>query len=459
MRQGEESRALIGQVARLSWPTIVEQALQTVVQFADSAMVGRIGAQASASVGMTASVTWLVNSPLWAMGVGLMAVIARADGAGDARTVRKTGAQSVILALSMGMAIGALTLLVSPFLPGWLGAAQELRATASAYFAIICLPMALRAMLILFGSVLRAVHDTKTPMLVNTLVNAINIALNFFLIFGTRRVSLGALTLTVPGAGMGVVGAAVATAIAYAIGGLLMLAALLSNGKVTPRGAPLRLDREIMGRCVRVGFPVALSRVGSCLGQVVFSSQVTRLGTTALAAHSLAITAEQAFYIPGYGMQAAASTLCGNALGARDERRLVKTAQTTTLLCAGLMALTGGLLFLIPRQMMALFTPDAEVIAAGVRVLRIVALTEPFYGASIILEGVFDGMGDTRTPLLISIATMWGVRILFTFVCVNVFGLGLTAVWCCMVADNMARFALLTARFVRGGWKRRVGLT
>ena len=456
--RADDRRALIRQIAKLSWPTIVEQALQTVVQFADSAMVGRIGAQASASVGMTASVTWLVNSPIWAMGVGLMAVIARADGAGDKQTVRRTGTQSVILALTMGAAIGALTLLVSPFLPGWLGAAEELRETASAYFAIICLPMILRAMLILFGNVLRAVHDTKTPMLVNTLVNAINITLNFFLIFGARQVRLGALALTIPGAGLGVVGAAIATAIAYAIGGLLMLWALLANEKVTPRGNPLRLDRELMGKCVRVGLPVALSRVGSCLGHVVFASQVTRLGTTALAAHSLAITAEQAFYIPGYGMQAAASTLCGNALGARDERRLVKTAQTTTLLCAVLMAFTGGVLFMIPGQMMALFTPDAAVIAAGVRVLRIVALSEPFYGASIILEGVFDGMGDTRTPLLISILSMWGVRILFTFVCVSVLGLGLTAVWCCMVADNMTRFALLTARFMRGRWKRRVGL-
>ena len=457
MRVGNR-RELLSQIAALSWPTIVEQALQTVVQFADSAMVGRIGAQASASVGMTASVTWLVNSPLWALGVGVMAVVAQAHGAKDERTVRRTGAQSVIMALALGVAIGALTLAISPFLPGWLGAAQELRVMASMYFAIICLPMVFRAGLILFGSVLRAVHDTKTPMLVNTLVNAINIALNFFLIFETRQVALGSLVLTIPGAGLGIVGAAIATAIAYAIGGLLMFAALLANPLVTPRGAPLRLDREIMRRCARVGLPVALSRVGSCLGHVVFSSQVTRLGTAALAAHSLAITAEQAFYIPGYGMQAAASTLCGNALGARDEKRLVETARLLTLLCAGMMAVTGAILFAIPGVMMSLFTRDPLVIAAGVRVLRIVAVSEPLYGASIILEGVFDGMGDTRTPLIISILSMWGVRILLTSVCVSVFGLGLTAVWCCMVADNVTRCLLLAARFVRGDWRARVGL-
>ena len=170
-----------------------------------------------------------------------------------------------------------------------------------------------------------------------------------------------------------------------------------------------------MGDCVRIGAPVALSRVGACLGQVVFSSQVTRLGTTALAAHSLALTAEQAFYIPGYGMQAAAATLCGNALGARDGKRLRDVARTSVLLAAGVMAVTGSILFLFPGFMMSLFTPDEQVIELGQSVLRIVAVSEPVFGASIILEGVFDGIGDTRTPLVISIATMWGVRILATY--------------------------------------------
>ena len=180
--------------------------------------------------------------------------------------------------------------------------------------------------------------------------------------------------------------------------------------------------------------------------------------STALAAHSLALTAEQAFYIPGYGMQAAAATLCGNALGARDGKRLRDVARTSVLLAAGVMAVTGSILFLFPGFMMSLFTPDEQVIELGQSVLRIVAVSEPVFGASIILEGVFDGIGDTRTPLVISIATMWGVRILATYICVNWLHLGLTAVWCCMVADNVARGALLSARYVRGRWKQSVGL-
>ena len=313
-----KSRGMVGEIVALSWPTVVEQALQTVVQFADSAMVGRIGAQASASVGMTTSVTWLVNAPLFAMGVGVLATIARASGAGDTDTAKRAASQSILLALVIGVCVGALTLAVSPFLPTWLGADPALHADGAAYFAIICAPMLFRASIVIFGSVLRAVGDMKTPMAVNLAVNAINVVLNYFLIYETHTAHLGPLSLLMPGAGWGVRGAAAATAVSYVAGGVAMFLAMMHNRKVSPRGIPLRLDKRIMGDCVRIGAPVALSRVGACLGQVVFSSQVTRLGTTALAAHSLALTAEQAFYIPGYGMQAAAATLCGNALGARD---------------------------------------------------------------------------------------------------------------------------------------------
>ena len=199
---------------------------------------------------------------------------------------------------------------------------------------------------------------------------------------------------------------------------------------------------------------MALTRVGTCLGHVVFASQVTRLGTTALAAHTLAITAEEAFYIPGYGMQSAASTLCGNALGAGDEKRLRDTTVLMSVACGLLMAGTGLVLFLIPGQMMRIFTQVPEVISLGETVLRIVAVSEPLFGIGIILEGAFDGMGNTRVPLMTSVSTMWLIRILCTFLCVRA-GLGLEAVWSCMVAGNLVNTFLLMGIFSTGRWKLR----
>ena len=182
----------------LSWPVMLENAMQTLVQYVDTAMVGVLGAQASAAVGLTGSVTWLVNGVFFAAGIGALAVISRALGAKDGRTARETAGQSVLIALVAGAVMCAVTLLVSPALPGWLNAEEEIKADATAYFSIICMPMLFRAASIIFGSVLRAAGDTRTPMLANAAMNGFNVIMNFFLIYPTREMRILGLTFTMP---------------------------------------------------------------------------------------------------------------------------------------------------------------------------------------------------------------------------------------------------------------------
>lgn len=306
---------LLGSIFTLAWPALLEQALQTVVQYADSAMVGQLGAQSTAAVGITTPVSWLVNAPMFAMGIGFLACISRALGAKDEKTARTAAGQTIFAVLILGIGIGLLTVGLSPFIPGWLNAAPEIQATASRYFAIVCLPMIFRAASALFSSALRAAGNTRTPMLVNAAMNAINLVLNFFLIFDSCTLTLFGRELLIPRAGLGVEGAAIASAISYVFSGLMMFRALWRSPLLTPKGMRLRWNKEVMGQCARIGVPVVFTRIGVCLGHVVFLSQVSSLGTTALAAHSLALTTEEAVYLPGYGMQAAASTLAGNAVG------------------------------------------------------------------------------------------------------------------------------------------------
>ena len=449
---------MIATIIALAWPAMLEQALQTVVQYADSAMVGRLGVQATASVGLTTTVTWLTNSPLWALGIGVLACIARAVGAKDEKTIRSAAMQSIWLALIAGGIMTIVTQTLAPFLPGWLNADPEIRGDGYLYFAIVCAPGVFRAMSVILASALRASGDTRTPMLVNLGMNAINVILNFFLIFPTRQITLLGLTFTMPGAGWGVVGAAIATAVAVVFSGSMMFWRLMTSKVLSPRGMKPTWDGPVMMRCVRVGLPVAIQNLGVFSGHVVFSAQVTALGKTALATHSIALTAEQAFYIPGYGMEAAASTLCGNALGERDERKLDRISRTILMISMGLMTLTGAFLFSFPAFMMGIFTADAAVIAGGSVVLRIVACSEPLYAAMIIFEGIFHGVGQTKYPFVVSLITMWGVRVLGTLLCVNVFGLGLPAVWLCMVGDNVTRALMLGIRYFSGRWKKSLDL-
>ncbi len=433
----DNDRSLAKLIIGLAWPTMAEQALGTVVQYVDTAMVGRLGQHATACIGLTASTTWMVNSPLWAFAVGVLACTARAVGAGEEHAIKRTAVQSVIITLALGLLIGAVTLIISPFLPAWLNAEEALRHDGSLYFAIVCAPMLFRAAMVIFSASLRATGDTRTPMFINVGMNVCNIILNAIFIYA---------------AGLGVIGAAIATCISYALGGTAMTVVFWRNKRVSPRGEKLRYDREAMAPIIKISLPVVGTRVATSLGHVVFTSLVTSLGTQALASHTLAITAEEAFYIPGYGMQAAASTLAGQSLGEKNREKLWRVSRTIMLATMGMMCLTGGLLFLLPGQMMSLFTTDAAVIAGGIPILRIVAVTEPIYGMSIILEGTFNGVGDTRAPFYISLGCMWGVRVLFTWICVTKLGLGLVAVWLCMVADNCSRGALLAVRYFRKKW-------
>ncbi len=451
-----KDKQLMGTMFHLAWPTMLEEALQCVVTYADTAQVGVMGANASAAIGLTTTVTWMTFYPLYAAGMSVMSCISIALGAKDAERAKKVASQAVLLTVILGLVIMAITLAVSPHLPRWLGGEQTIRKDASTYFAIICLPMLFRSASIILGSAIRATGNTKTPMLISILMNVVNIFLNFLLISPTRTVTLFDHSFSLWGAGWGVAGAGIASALSLVLGGTLMTLLAWRTPALGLSFKTIRLHRDVMDQCVRVGVPIAGERVLFSFGQVVFTAITARLGTVAMAAHSIALTAEQAFYIPGYGMQTAAATLSGYSAGEKSEKKLMQYSSTMIFLATVVMVVLSLVLFVFAEPIMGIFTPDEEVIRQGGLALRIVAVSEPFFVVLVILEGIFSGLGDTKVPFFFSLFSMWCVRIPSTLLCVTVFHLGLGAVWTCMVADTLIRFALMAGRFFRGSWKKKL---
>ena len=445
-------RSLLPAVAALAWPTMLEQLMQTAVQYIDTAMVGSLGTAATAAVGSTVTVNWLIGSSVSAFGVGFLGYISQAIGAKEPTRARKAAAQSVLMVLAAGLLFTALTLSLSGLIPAWMQVTPSLRPLASRYFFILYLPMLPRAASIIFGTVLRAAGDSKTPMRVGVGVNLINVTLNFLLIYKTRQLTLFGQSFTVWGAGLGVVGAAAASAAAFLFGGLAITVAFYRHPLISPRGLSLKLDKKVLLPCLRVAFPNMLQRFGTSLGYVAFAAMINALGETATAAHTIANTVESAFYIPGYGMQTAAATLTGNAVGAGDRERVKAQARVIFLCEVGLMLISGSLLFAFAPTMVGLFSRDAAVILLGSTVLRMVACSEPFYGVSIVIEGMLQGVGKTAVPFVFNIIGMWGVRIVGTFVCTRLLGLGLISAWGCMIGHNMLLFVLFVCYFRRGRW-------
>ena len=446
------NKPMIATILALAWPTMLEQLMQTAVQYIDTAMVGTLGTQATAAVGATTTVNWLINSSISALGVGFLAFIAQAYGAGDKKAASKAVSQAVLVTLIVGSFFTALTLSLSGLIPVWMQVDVPIRDLASQYFFILYLPMLPRTATIIFGTALRAAGDTKTPMKVGILVNIVNVVLNFLLIYPTRTLNIFGYQFLMPGAGWGVTGAAAASAIAFLLGGIQITVALWRHPMISPKGCSLKPDGEILKPCLKVAMPNMLQRFGTSLGYVAFAAMINSLGEVATAAHTIANTVESAFYIPGFGMQTAAATLAGNAYGAKDRQRMKDLTAMFIPIEIGLMILSGGALFFAARGLVDIFSDSADVILLGTTVLKMVALSEPFYGFSIIIEGMMLGTGNTRRPFAYNILGMWGVRIVGTFICTQLLGLGLVAAWGCMIAHNLLIFVLYLYSFSSKTW-------
>ncbi len=447
-------KALMLTILTLAWPTMLEQLLQTAVQYIDTAMVGSLGTSATAAVGATSTVAWLVGSTVSAFGVGFLSYIARSCGAGDKTAAAHATSQAVLVTLVLGSVLTILLAVVSPWVPVWMQVEPSVRADASKYFLILYLPMLPRTASILFGTVLRAAGDTKTPMKVGLMVNILNVIGNFLLIFPTRELSVFGLNVTMYGADLGVIGAALASALSFCFGGIYITVVLWRHPLVSPKDLSLKPDKTILLPCMKVAFPNMLQRFGTSMGYVAFASMINTLGEAATAAHTIANTVESAFYIPGYGMQTAAATLAGNAYGAGEKDRIRELARMFMVIETVLMMLSGAALFASAPALVSLFSDSTEVISLGSTVLRMVALSEPFFGISIILEGMMLGVGNTRQPFAYNLLGMWGVRIVGTAICTSYFGGGLAVAWGCMIAHNLLLFALFVSAYLRNKWIR-----
>lgn len=441
-------------VLLLAWPAIIEQVMLSMVQYVDTAMVGAIGAGATAAVGITSSTMWLINGVLSACGAGFSVLVAQYIGAGEFEKCRLVIRQSVLCTGLFGLCFTLLCQLVAGPLPRLLGAQPDIAKNASTYFRIITSVLILQMGSAVFSAILRCAGDTRTPMVLNLSTNLLNILLNTFFIFGpsVHETPFGMLRL--PGLGLGVQGAALASAISMGlVGVLLLLAVFRQPGELRIHlKESWRLDGAVWREAAHYTIPVAVERATVTFGQIIFTAMVSRLGTVALAAHTLAVSAESITYLPATGISYAATTLVGQAKGAGMREEAERFSSITMWMGIGLLGLTGVLLFFFSRPLVSIFTRDAAVIALGAGVLRIEALAEPFFGAKIVLAGAMRGAGDVRYQLYAGLASMWLVRLTVAYVMAFVFQLGLYGIWCGMAADITVNGILLILRLRSGRW-------
>lgn len=437
MRQGEDIP--LSDTARialaLSIPSILEQLVVTAMEYIDAAMVGHIGAEATAAIGIVSSSTWLLHGILVGLYTAFSIQIAQYLGADRQQDARGVLRQSMLFNLMLGLGAAAFGVGISRFLPGWLGADISLQADASAYFAIWSAALPFTMAMGMYSAMLRATGDALTPGLISVLVCALDVVFNFFLINPTRQLVLFGQSVTVWGAGLSVPGAALGTALSTVVGGLLALGVLLlRDGPLCIRKpGSWRITSACLRNLWRVGTPLAAERAALSSAQVLLVRIVSGLGTVAIAANSLGVNAEGLCYMAGYGIQDASIALIGQAVGAHRRDMAKRFAWLCTMMGMGIMALSGMGLWLFAPALMGIFTADAAVIALGAQVLRIEAFAEPMFGASIVASGAMQGAGDSTGCFLLNLFSMWGVRLTLAFLLAP--RLGLVGVWAAMCIE------------------------
>ena len=421
-----------------------------IMQYIDAAMVGRLGATQSAAVGLVASTTWLFGGLSYAAAMGFNVLTAQRVGGGrlaDARNILK---QALVLCLAFSTVMALLAAVLSSSLPGILRADRSIWKDASAYFLVYSLFLPALQLDNVTAGQLQATGNMRTPGICMVVMCALDVVFNTLFIFPTGTIRLGSLAL--PGAGLGTAGAALGTGLAELVVGLYLLYFVLRRSPVLrlEKGERLHFDRQQLRTILRIAAPVASEKVILSSAQIVSTAIVAPLGTVAIAANSFAITAESLCYMPAFGIQSAAAMVVGQSVGAGRRQMARRLGWVTVLLGIAVMVLTGGLLYLLAPQMMAILTPDPEIITLGTRVLRIEAFAEPMYGASIVAGGVFQGTGSTLVPTLFNLGTMWGIRIPLARLAAPRWGL--PGVWTAMCLELCVRGILYLIRLVGKRW-------
>ena len=431
------------QVLRLALPATAEQMLAMMVGIVDTFLVGHLGATSLASVGLANQWIFLSGTFFGAVGTGSTALIARFIGAKEPDKANQVMRQSVLLGLLIGVVALVMGLSLATPAVTLLGARGEVVGLSSTYLRIVSVALVVAPLMYLGNASLRGAGDTQTPMRIMMVVNVVNIVVAVTAINGLFGVPK-----------MGVAGSALGAATAQVVGGALVTAVLLrGRGQMRLRLSRMRPDWDVIRRITRVGLPTGVENLLFRIGNMAYVSVLASLGVEAYAANQVAINAWSLSFMPGFGFAVAATTLVGQALGAKDPKAAERHGYTSYWMGAALMAAMGVMFVLFPGQIMGFFTNDAEVIALGTMPLRVMGLAQPFLAAAMVFSGGLRGAGDTRFPMLITAGAIWLIRLPLAYVLGVTLGWGLVGAWTAMSLDMVMRGTFNFVRFRSGRWK------
>ena len=431
-------REKLNLIVGLSIPSMLAQISTVMMFFIDASMVGHLGAEASASIGLIESTTWLIGSLLSAAATGFSVQVAHFIGANDFVKARQVFRHALICGLLFSVCLALVGVAIHLPLPYWLGGGSDIADNSSRYFLIYALALPFIFLYHTSEMMLKSAGNMHTPSVMAILVCICDVVFNYLFIYIFK---------------MGVVGAAYGTALAYICISLPNLWLAACQNKILnlrQDAARFHWVKEYVRNACKISIPIAIQNILMSGAQIVSTMVVAPLGNIAIAAHSFAITAESLCYMPGYGIGDAATTLVGQTHGANRMDLCKNFAYMTVGLGMAVMALMGVVMYVFAPEMIGLLSPVESIQELGTTCLRIEAFAEPFFAASIVTYSVCVGAGDTFKPAAINLSTMWFVRLTLAYGLSKSYGL--EGVWIAMAVELTFRGILFLVRLFRGSW-------
>ncbi len=438
----QQRAALLRTIWALAWPVIITFLLESLVGLIDTLMVGRLGAAAVAGVGVGTQILSAVSVTMTAVGTGTLALVARHVGARQSRQAEQVLGQAIVAAGVLSTAVVVPVVIYARQLVSLFGVEPAVVAMGATFVRLAMLSIPQSAVLFVLGSALRGAGDTRTPLVIGLIVNVLNVAGNYVLIFG----KLGFPAL-------GVAGSALATTTAFTVGTILGVL-LLQHGNLvlSLRGHDLRPNVDVIRRVLVIGYPTAGEQFLMQIGFFFYLAFAAHYGTSAVAAYFIGVRILALSFLPGFGFAAAAAALVGQNLGAGAPEVAERSGWESNRLSIYLMSACGVVVFFAAEPIAALFVDDAHVVRDAVLFLRTFAVAQPFMAIDFTIGGALRGAGDTRFPLLAVVVGFYGCRLGFAYAAI-LLQLSLVWVWLALLGDYLARAVLKTWRFHSGTWK------
>lgn len=425
----------------LAWPAVLANLLQALVGLVDVKVVGHLGAPAVAAVTTGHRVFFVLQAVLMAITTGTTALVARAWGRGDREEAERVTRASLALCAAFAVALSVPAVVFAAPLAGFFGLEPRAAALAATFLRVLAPFNVAFAAGFALATALRAAGDTRTPLWLGLLTNAVNVALLYGLVLG--HFGLPAL---------GVAGAALANGLAFASGAGVTVALWWRGRLRVGLGPPGAVTAARVRRLLRIGTPAALEQVVWQGGFVAFLRLVALYGTAAFAAYGIGVNILAFSFVVGFGFQVAASTLVGQHLGAGDPEEATRSGWRATGLAVAVMLTFGTLIVVGARPIARFLIDDPEVVRLTVIFIRILGSVQALMAIEFTLGGALRGAGDTRFPLYVVMAGLLGARVLLA----ALFAWqerGVAWIYGALIADYVVKATLMTWRFRSGRWR------